>query len=150
MFSNSFFGKRTADQTSSGFVTFYSERKSKETSSRYLRDELKILKFLPRVGVDRLSLYAGCYDRCLSGSSQMDTEGLEAGAEEEHVELFTTPTTKMGAATSDFGYNLFRALASRDSSANVFLSPISVSAVLTQLSLGDDTNTQPAKSKLWL
>lgn len=57
------------------------------------------------------------------------------------MELFTTPATKMGAATSDFGYNLFRVLASRDAAANVFLSPISVSAVLTQLSMGDDTNT---------
>ncbi|KAI4787896.1 hypothetical protein KUCAC02_036188, partial [Chaenocephalus aceratus] len=57
-------------------------------------------------------------------------------AEEEHVELFTTPTTKMGAATSDFGYNLFRALAAGEASTNIFLSPISVSAVLTQLSMG--------------
>ncbi|XP_072230781.1 pigment epithelium-derived factor [Leuresthes tenuis] len=74
--------------------------------------------------------------------AQMETEGPEEGAEEEHVELFTTPKTKMGAATSDFGYNLFRALASRDSSANIFLSPISVSAVLTQLSLGGSEHAQ--------
>lgn len=60
-------------------------------------------------------------------------------AEEEHVDLFTTPQTKMGAATSDFGYNLFRSLASQEA-GNVFLAPISVSAVLTQLSMGDDTN----------
>lgn len=65
----------------------------------------------------------------------------EVGEEEEHVELFTTPTTKMGAATSDFGYNLFRALLSREASANVFLSPISVSAALTQLSMGEDPNS---------
>lgn len=58
------------------------------------------------------------------------------------MELFTTPTTKMGAATSDFGYNLFRVLASRDASTNVFLSPLSVSEALTQLSMGEDTNTQ--------
>lgn len=58
-------------------------------------------------------------------------------AEEEHVELFTTPQTKMGAATSDFGYNLFRALANREAGTNIFLAPISVSAVLTQLSLGN-------------
>ena len=63
------------------------------------------------------------------------------------MELFTTPATKMGAATSDFGYNLFRALASREASTNVFLSPISVSAALTQLSLGEDTNTQLTKPK---
>ncbi|KAM6907649.1 pigment epithelium-derived factor isoform 2-T2 [Xenentodon cancila] len=62
--------------------------------------------------------------------------------EEEHVELFTTPTTKLGAATSDFGYNLFRALASREASSNIFLSPISVSAVLTQLSMGTSENAQ--------
>lgn len=69
-------------------------------------------------------------------SSQSETGEEEVGAEEEHVELFTTPQTKMGAATSDFGYNLFRALASRETGTNVFLAPISVSAVLTQLSLG--------------
>ena len=75
----------------------------------------------------------------------MEPEAEEVGAEEEHVELFTTPQTKMAAATSDFGYNLFRALASRDTKANVFLAPISVSAVLTQLSLGDDANAVHAK-----
>lgn len=84
--------------------------------------------------------------------SQSETGGEETDAQEEHVELFTTPTTKMGAATSDFGYNLFRALASREAATNVFLAPISVSAVLTQLSLGDYTNTQLTKYKLvfWL
>lgn len=68
--------------------------------------------------------------------AQSETGGEETGGEEEHVELFTTPVTKMGAATSDFGYNLFRALASREAGTNVFLAPISVSAVLTQLSMG--------------
>lgn len=57
------------------------------------------------------------------------------------MELFTTPATKMGAATSDFGYNLFRALTSRETSANLFLSPISVSSVLTQLSMGEYTGS---------
>lgn len=70
------------------------------------------------------------------GFSRAQSEGEETPAEEEHVELFTTPTTKLAAATSDFGYNLFRALASRDTTTNVFLAPISVSAVLAQLSLG--------------
>lgn len=79
---------------------------------------------------------------------QSETGAEETEAEEEHVELFTTPQTKMGAATSDFGYNLFRALASREATTNVFLAPISVSAVLTQLSLGDDTNTVQTKFTL--
>lgn len=73
---------------------------------------------------------------------QSETEAEETVAEEEHVELFTTAQTKMGAATSDFGYNLFRALASQESGNNVFLAPISVSAVLTQLSMGDNTNPE--------
>uniref|UniRef100_A0A672FY27 Serpin domain-containing protein n=1 Tax=Salarias fasciatus TaxID=181472 RepID=A0A672FY27_SALFA len=73
--------------------------------------------------------------------AQSETGGDEA-AEEEHVELFTTPTAKMGAATSDFGYNLFRALASRDASTNVFLSPLSVSAALTQLSMGTSESAE--------
>ncbi|XP_029029220.1 pigment epithelium-derived factor isoform X2 [Betta splendens] len=72
--------------------------------------------------------------------SQMD--GEETGVDEEHVELFTTPTTKMAAATSDFGYNLFRVLASREASSNIFLAPISVSAVLTQLSLGTSESAE--------
>lgn len=76
--------------------------------------------------------------RCFLHCFQSETGAEEA--EEEHVELFTTPQTKMGAATSDFGYNLFRALASREATANIFLAPISVSAALTQLSLGDRTN----------
>ncbi|XP_030603066.1 pigment epithelium-derived factor [Archocentrus centrarchus] len=74
--------------------------------------------------------------------AQSETGGDDAAAEEEHVELFTTPTTKMGAATSDFGYNLFRALASRDASTNIFLSPISVSEALTQLSMGASVRAQ--------
>ncbi|XP_045896822.1 pigment epithelium-derived factor isoform X1 [Micropterus dolomieu] len=74
--------------------------------------------------------------------AQSETGGEEAGGEEEHVELFTTPTTKMGAATSDFGYNLFRALASREAAGNVFLAPITVSAALTQLSMGGSERAQ--------
>ncbi|XP_057676754.1 pigment epithelium-derived factor isoform X2 [Corythoichthys intestinalis] len=62
--------------------------------------------------------------------------------EAEHVELFTTPTAKMAAATSDFGYNLFRALASRQDKANVFLAPIAVSAVLTQVAMGASERAQ--------
>ncbi|XP_060941224.1 pigment epithelium-derived factor [Limanda limanda] len=78
--------------------------------------------------------------------SRAQPEGEETPVEEEHVELFTTPTTKLGAATSDFGYNLFRALASRDATTNVFLAPISVSAALTQLSMG---GAEPAERQLF-
>lgn len=74
--------------------------------------------------------------------AQSESGGEAVAEEEEHVELFTTPMTKMGAATSDFGYNLFRALASREASSNLFLSPISVSAVLAQLSMGGTENAQ--------
>uniref|UniRef100_UPI0037E93277 pigment epithelium-derived factor n=1 Tax=Semicossyphus pulcher TaxID=241346 RepID=UPI0037E93277 len=74
--------------------------------------------------------------------AQSETGGEDTGGDEEHVELFTTPTTKMGAATSDFGYNLFRALASREASTNIFLAPISVSAAMTQLSMGGSERAQ--------
>uniref|UniRef100_H3CN11 Serpin domain-containing protein n=1 Tax=Tetraodon nigroviridis TaxID=99883 RepID=H3CN11_TETNG len=74
--------------------------------------------------------------------AQSETEAEETVAEEEHVELFTTTQTKMGAATSDFGYNLFRALASQEVGNNVFLAPLSVSAVLTQLSMGASKHAQ--------
>ncbi|KAM9333684.1 pigment epithelium-derived factor [Pholidichthys leucotaenia] len=75
-------------------------------------------------------------------SCQAQTDANEEAVEEEHVELFTTPTTKMGAATSDFGYNLYRALASQEASANIFLAPLSVSAALTHLSMGGSENSQ--------
>nr|XP_040038493.1 pigment epithelium-derived factor [Gasterosteus aculeatus aculeatus] len=74
--------------------------------------------------------------------AQPDAGGEEAAGEDEHVELFTTPAAKMAAATSNFGYNLFRAMASRDAGANVFLAPISVSAALTQLSMGGSEQAQ--------
>lgn len=84
----------------------------------------------------------------ITGLIQTETGGEETAEEEEHVELFTTPAKKMGAATSDFGYNLFRVLSSREATANIFLAPISVSAVLSQLSMGEDTNTPQTKTKL--
>ncbi|XP_077360959.1 pigment epithelium-derived factor [Festucalex cinctus] len=76
---------------------------------------------------------------------QAQTVDEPAGSEdeqEEHVELFTTPATKMAAATSDFGYNLFRALATQQDNTNVFLAPISVSAVLSQLAMGASERAQ--------
>ncbi|PWA24660.1 hypothetical protein CCH79_00016179 [Gambusia affinis] len=95
-----------------------------------------------RPGPVELESVCVCMVVCVCRSSRSDFGDEEAAAEEEHVELFTTPTTKMGAATSDFGYNLFRALTSRETSANLFLSPISVSSVLTQLSMGGSENAQ--------
>ncbi|KAF1378154.1 hypothetical protein PFLUV_G00187420 [Perca fluviatilis] len=74
--------------------------------------------------------------------AQSDSGGEETGGEEEHVELFTTPAAKLGAAASDFGYNLFRALASREASANIFLAPVSVTAALTQLAMGGSERAQ--------
>ncbi|KAI7796027.1 pigment epithelium-derived factor [Triplophysa rosa] len=70
---------------------------------------------------------------CLSHAQMTDTE---ADGDEEVVDLFTTPHTKLAAATSDFGYNLFRQLAARDPKVSVFLSPMSISAAFTQLSMG--------------
>ncbi|XP_056118137.1 pigment epithelium-derived factor isoform X2 [Rhinichthys klamathensis goyatoka] len=72
----------------------------------------------------------------LSLSHAQLTDREEPEGEEEVVELFTTPRTKLAAATSDFGYNLFRQLAARDPKASVFLSPTSISAAFTQLSMG--------------
>uniref|UniRef100_A0A673FPK2 Pigment epithelium-derived factor-like n=1 Tax=Sinocyclocheilus rhinocerous TaxID=307959 RepID=A0A673FPK2_9TELE len=72
----------------------------------------------------------------LSLSHAQLTDTAEAEGEEEAVDLFTTPRTKLAAATSDFGFNLFRQLAARDPKASVFLSPMSISAAFTQLSMG--------------
>lgn len=78
----------------------------------------------------------------LLGSALAQSDPAEdTPPEEEHVELFTTPTTKMAAAASDFGFNLFRSLCSKES-GNVFLSPLSVSVALSQLSLGGSQYSQ--------
>ncbi|XP_066502614.1 pigment epithelium-derived factor [Hoplias malabaricus] len=69
-------------------------------------------------------------------STAQQTDGEEDGGEEEVVNLFTTPNTRLAAATSDFGYNLFRQLAARDPKTSVLLSPMSISAAFTQISMG--------------
>ncbi|XP_069000078.1 pigment epithelium-derived factor isoform X2 [Embiotoca jacksoni] len=89
-----------------------------------------------------LLLVGAAMSFCQAQSEMGGEETGETGVEEEHVELFTTPATKMAAATSDFGYNLFRALASREAATNIFLSPISVSAAMTQLSMGGSERVQ--------
>ncbi|KAM9728689.1 pigment epithelium-derived factor isoform 1-T1 [Menidia menidia] len=81
--------------------------------------------------------------------AQTGAEPEEAGGEgEEPVELFTTPRTKMAAAASDFGYNLFRALAAQQPDANVFLAPAAVTAAISQLSLG--ASPQAQRQLLWV
>ncbi|KAI5620169.1 pigment epithelium-derived factor precursor [Silurus asotus] len=82
-----------------------------------------------------------CLWGLLSFSLAQLSDSEEGGAEEEAVDLFTTPRTKLGAATSDFGYNLFRSLAARDPKASVLLSPMSISTVFTQLSMGASERT---------
>ncbi|XP_051533094.1 pigment epithelium-derived factor-like isoform X1 [Myxocyprinus asiaticus] len=83
----------------------------------------------------KIALLFGLWSLLYISHAQL-TENTEAEGEEEVVDLFTTPRTKLAAATSDFGYNLFRQLAARDPKASVFLSPMSISAAFTQLSMG--------------
>ncbi|KAJ0003875.1 hypothetical protein NQD34_010089 [Periophthalmus magnuspinnatus] len=82
-------------------------------------------------------LFCGVFLGSALAQSDQDTPPEE----EEHVELFTTPTTKMAAAASDFGFNLFRSLCAQET-GNVFLSPLSVSVVLSQLSMGGSAYSQ--------
>ncbi|KAI4889891.1 hypothetical protein NFI96_023912, partial [Prochilodus magdalenae] len=98
-------------------------RSSRRTESHYISKMKRIAVLL-------------CLWGFLSVSSAQLTDAEEGGGEEEVVDLFTTPRTKLAAAMSDFGYNLFRQLASRDPKASVLLSPVSISAVFTQLSMG--------------
>nr|XP_006640979.1 PREDICTED: pigment epithelium-derived factor [Lepisosteus oculatus] len=86
-----------------------------------------------------------CLGALLSLSSaqlEPDPNAETEGAAEEETELFTTPTTKLAAATANFGYSLFREQVNRDPQASVFLSPLSVSAALTQLSLGGSAEAE--------
>lgn len=78
-----------------------------------------------------------CHDTVCNFPLLTQTDAVDPEGEEEVVDLFTTPRTKLAAATSDFGYNLFRQLAARDPKASVFLSPMSISTSFTQLSMGE-------------
>ncbi|CAL1572555.1 unnamed protein product [Knipowitschia caucasica] len=75
-----------------------------------------------------------------SALAQSDPEATPP-EEEEPVELFTTPTTKMAAAAADFGFNLFRSACRRES-GNVLMSSLSVTSALTQLSMGGSPYSQ--------
>ncbi|XP_023646788.2 pigment epithelium-derived factor [Paramormyrops kingsleyae] len=88
-------------------------------------------------------LFLLCVTALFSSSLAQQTAAEEEEVEDETpVELFTTPTSKLAAATSDFGYNLFRQMAGSDPKASVLLSPISVSAALTQLSMGASPDSE--------
>ncbi|MGH0177491.1 UNVERIFIED_CONTAM: hypothetical protein FKN15_075099 [Acipenser sinensis] len=80
-----------------------------------------------------LALFMGAL-LSLASTQQADPEE-PTPAEEEEVEIFTTPATQMAAAASNFGFNLYRQLAYQDPKANMFLSPLSIAGALTQLSL---------------
>ncbi|XP_051891596.1 pigment epithelium-derived factor-like [Pristis pectinata] len=80
-------------------------------------------------------------------SSQEDYHALEpfvdetaepdlAVEEEVEEEILGTPVQRLAYSISEFGYDLYRLLASRDPGANVFLSPLSVATSLSALSLG--------------
>lgn len=56
--------------------------------------------------------------------------------EVEEEEILGTPVQRLAYSVSEFGYDLYRLMASKDPSANVFLSPLSVAAGLSALSLG--------------
>uniref|UniRef100_A0A4W5LJ44 Serpin domain-containing protein n=1 Tax=Hucho hucho TaxID=62062 RepID=A0A4W5LJ44_9TELE len=86
-----------------------------------------------------------CLGALLSISYAQLLETEEAGGEEEAVELFTTPRAKMAAATSDFGYNLFRALAGRDPKTNVFLQ-----CSLSYPWVSTPQHSSPDRSEKWL
>eukprot|EP00062_Callorhinchus_milii_P011637 gi/632957814/ref/XP_007894689.1/ PREDICTED: pigment epithelium-derived factor [Callorhinchus milii] len=55
---------------------------------------------------------------------------------EEEEELPTNPVQRVALAISTFGYDLYRKVAQKTPTANVFMSPLSVATALSELSLG--------------
>ncbi|XP_078404465.1 pigment epithelium-derived factor-like [Cetorhinus maximus] len=62
--------------------------------------------------------------------------------EEEEEEILTSPVQRLAYSISDFGYDLYRLVASRNPNANVCLSPLSVATTLSALSLGTVSTTE--------
>ncbi|XP_067881227.1 pigment epithelium-derived factor-like [Heterodontus francisci] len=75
-------------------------------------------------------------------AEELPDPGLEEEDEEEE-QILISPVRRLAYSVSDFGYDLYRLVASRDPGSNVFLSPVSVAVTLSALSLGtDSTNAQ--------
>ncbi|XP_072326111.1 pigment epithelium-derived factor isoform X2 [Scyliorhinus torazame] len=63
-------------------------------------------------------------------------ESVDHQEEEEEEEIQGTAVQRLAYSLSDFGYNLYRQVASSNPDANVYLSPLSVATTLSALSLG--------------
>ncbi|XP_038669060.1 pigment epithelium-derived factor-like [Scyliorhinus canicula] len=62
--------------------------------------------------------------------------------EEEEEEIHGSAVQRLAYSLSDFGYNLYRQVASSNPDANVYLSPLSVAATLSALSLGTESRNE--------
>uniref|UniRef100_UPI00398E3B2B pigment epithelium-derived factor-like n=1 Tax=Pristiophorus japonicus TaxID=55135 RepID=UPI00398E3B2B len=78
-----------------------------------------------------LSLPQGHFEE---GTTDLESPGLPM--EEEEEEILTSPVQRLAYSISDFGYDLYRAMANKNPMANIFLSPLSVATSLSALSLG--------------
>ncbi|XP_060612742.2 pigment epithelium-derived factor [Anolis sagrei] len=73
-----------------------------------------------------------------SGANQQ-----EGNAEEEEEDpFFQSPTNKLAASVSNFGYELFRQQSGQTPTGNVLLSPFSLATALSGLSLGAGERTE--------
>ncbi|XP_060703964.1 pigment epithelium-derived factor-like [Hemiscyllium ocellatum] len=63
-------------------------------------------------------------------------ESPDPHQEEEEEEILTSPVQRLAYSISEFGYNLYRQLASSHPNDNIFLSPLTVATGLSSLSLG--------------
>lgn len=61
---------------------------------------------------------------------------------EEEDPFYKSPQNKLAAATSNFGYNLYRQQANKKPSGNIIMSPLSIATAFSSLSLGAGKRTE--------
>ncbi|XP_029468281.1 pigment epithelium-derived factor [Rhinatrema bivittatum] len=88
-------------------------------------------------------LFFLCIGSLLCPSSTQDAERQEeSGPADEEDPFYKSPVNKLAAAASNFGYDLYRQQASKNPTASILMSPLSVATVLSSLSLGAEQRTE--------
>ncbi|XP_006006153.1 pigment epithelium-derived factor [Latimeria chalumnae] len=88
-----------------------------------------------------LLVYPSCSLRTPRQAADLLEEPTEGPPEEEDV-FYQSPINRLATMTSNFGYSLFRQMATKMPNNNIFFSPLPVATCLSQLSLGAGSQSE--------
>ncbi|KAG8450778.1 hypothetical protein GDO86_003154 [Hymenochirus boettgeri] len=75
-------------------------------------------------------------------NSQDVAQEVPSEEAEEEDPFYKNPLNRLASSASNFGYDLYRMEANKDSSSNIFMSPMSIVTALSGLSLGGGQRTE--------